>query len=79
MLASEDTPWETLDHIWGSCPKVHGMRIDRHDAIVSLIVEKLRKNERWEVEVEPKDNRNFKPDIVIKAKKSKTWIVDPTI
>ena len=36
--------------------------------------------ENWEVEIEPKDNRNFKPDIVIKSKdKTRAWIIDPTI
>ena len=64
----------------GSCAKVHGMRVDRHDAIVSLIAEKLKRNGNWTVMIEPKDERNFKPDIVVKANdKSKAWIIDPTI
>ena len=80
LLASDNAPWETLDHIWGNCPKVHGMRVDRHDAIVKLIAEKCKKNESWEVQIEPRDNRNFKPDIVIKARdKFRAWIIDPTI
>ena len=56
------------------------MRVDRHDATVSLIADHFWKNENWEVEIEPKDNRNFKPDIVIKSKdKTRAWIIDPTI
>ena len=57
-----------------------GMRCERHNQVVDFIAGKLRENPRWDVLVEPKDARGFKPDIVVRMKdKSKAWIIDPTI
>ena len=80
LKSSESAPCETLSHIWGNCEKVHGMRTARHDTVVQLIADKLRRNTEWKVLVEPRDQRNFKPDIVVKnISKSRAWIIDPTI
>ena len=59
---------------------MHEMRVERQNQVVKMIMEKLRENDKREVQIEPKDQRNFKPDIVIKSKdKSRAWILDPTI
>jgi len=59
---------ETLDHVLQKCHRTHGVRIKRHDAVVSYIAQSMGRQE-FEVDVEPKiktANELRKPDILIK-------------
>ncbi|CAM1329387.1 Uncharacterised protein r2_g3858 [Pycnogonum litorale] len=70
---------ETLGHIMGGCPVLHGFVMDRHDALLRLVHSELvERNPSWDVELEgrPKANViNHKPDLVATNKTTKQVIV----
>lgn len=74
----------TLGHILQSCPKTHGLMVQRHDSVVTSLVEAIRKTTRNKrVFVEPRIKRvgetdYAKPDIIV-VNESKTYLIDVQI
>jgi hypothetical protein len=67
---------ETLDHMAQRCPATHRTRINRHDAIVKLVQNRLE-NKGFDVQKEPVIRTNAgtrKPDLVAKKGESKVML-----
>lgn len=79
---------ETLDHVLQKCHRTYDARIKRHDGLVKLIVDRLRKK-GWTVEVEKrfKGPRTLIPDIVARRvtkentplEKRESAVIDATV
>ena len=74
----------TLGHILQSCPKTHGLMVQRHDSVVTSLVEAIRQTTRNKrVFVEPRikrvgDTDYVKPDIIV-VNESQTYLIDVQI
>lgn len=73
---------ESIGHISQSCPDTWGLRINRHNAVMNIIVAGLMKI-GWETRIEPTipvGDTNKKPDILCwDVKEKKAWIIDVQI
>lgn len=72
---------ETLDHVLQKCHRTHAARIRRHDGIVEIIADRLRKA-KWTVEVErrfPGPGQPLYPDIVARRGDTETAVIDATV
>ncbi|KAL1446364.1 hypothetical protein WDU94_005663, partial [Cyamophila willieti] len=75
-------PIETLAHVLGACPFGHLTRINRHNAVRSLIANELKKQYEVYEEVPgiATDGSSRRIDIIaIDRKKKKGIIIDPTV
>ena len=78
-------PNETLGHILGQCPFVKGKRIKRHDHIVNLVSDEIKKSHppgcvrTWsEPTLRDGEGNNWRPDLVVSIPAG-TYIVDVTV
>lgn len=79
---------ETLDHVLQKCHRTHAARIKRHDGLVQIVVDRLRKK-GWTVEVEKRFNgpQTLIPDIVARRvlrentplEKRESAVIDATV
>ena len=72
---------ETLGHIIGLCQYTRGLRIKRHDEVKSLLGERLRKQRKNEIYIEPTVKAGGslnKPDLVVKNGE-RVLVVDVTV
>ncbi|KAK3592171.1 hypothetical protein CHS0354_000078 [Potamilus streckersoni] len=73
-------PGETICHVLCACPWTLPLRVKRHDKIVQLLVEQLKRGGFCVME-EPHYRvlgSLYKPDLVT-TKGGRSWIIDPTI
>jgi len=74
---------ESIGHVLGKCPELHGMIVKRHDSVVEYIFKFLKQHIHADVYMEPHYNVNgrvLKPDIIyINRENGKIIIIDPTV
>lgn len=72
---------ETLDHVLQKCHRTHAARIRRHDGIVNIIADRLRKK-GWTVETEKRisgPGQPLYPDIIARRGPSDRAVIDATV
>ena len=72
---------ENLLHISQTCPRSHGMRVNRHDKILGLLAKSLA-DKGWVVEPELRIKTTAglrKPDLLVYRPNEQAWIIDVTV
>ena len=81
-ICARDRQVASLNHISQYCEMTHGLRVDRHDAIVGMVHQSLGRR-GWRTLKEPRitvGNSYLKPDLVALSKDNKRIVVlDPQI